>query len=123
MMKVIVIVCLVVFTLCGCGQGNTVKNGTEIQEGTTTGQLEEKVMLKDLLGCDETKVEKIEEKFKEITGKEIDNVENIPNDKKSYLIKVEADGEIYYLKITSKYLLREIREDKEDGKVLYQVVY
>lgn len=77
----------------------------------------------DLADENDEKLLRIEETFQEAIGKRIDNVENVPTDKKSYLVKVEADGEIYYLKITSKYFLSEIRADKEDGEVLYQVVY
>lgn len=130
-MKIIIfIMCFILLLLYGCGQEATVRytiqNNTKYQEEkmqVREDKLEEKAMIMELLNCDEEKAEKIEVTFQEVSGKRIDNVENVPTDKKSYLVKVEADGEIYYLKITSKYFLSEIRADKEDGEVLYQVVY
>lgn len=130
-MKIMIfIMCVILLLLCGCREEMTVtcttQNDTQYREEITQAgedKLEEKTMIMELLDCDEAKAEKIEETFQEVIGKQIDNVEKVPTDKKSYLVKAEADGEIYYLKITSTFFLREIRADIEDGEILYQVVY
>lgn len=80
-------------------------------------------MLIDLLECDEKHVDKIKKIFEKVTEKKIGYVEQIYNDKKSKIIKVEADDKYYYLEISPTNILEEIRMDDEDGEILYQVNY
>lgn len=97
--------------------GDTIETmeGNAMKEGTA--------MLMKLLNCDEKHAEDIETEFEDVTGAKIENAELMPTEKKTRLVKVQAQGKSYYLKINSVGMLTEIREDKVDGDILLQVIY
>lgn len=80
-------------------------------------------MLIELLGCDELHAKGIENTFQDATQMKMEDIELIPTTKKTKFLKVKAEDKVYYLKVSSLFLLIEIREDTEDGKVIFQVNY
>lgn len=80
--------------------------------------------LETILGCDSQHAEAIENTFGKCVNKEIRGVELVPSERKGNIVKVLVDdGEIYFLKISSIYFLREIRKDSQSGEIIYQVNY
>ncbi len=133
-----VLIINIAFGLCGCTQGSDMKKNTETEKMEATEVVDEMkleetmkvntmqegtVMLMKLLNCDEKQVGDIEMEFEDVTGAKIEDAELIPTEKKISLVKVQAQGKEYYLKINSVGMLIEIRADKTDGTVLFQVNY
>lgn len=79
--------------------------------------------LQEILKCDETKAARIADEFKEITGEEMEHVKEIPTEKNVKILEVSTPEKAYYLKVNSVNMLREIREDSVDGKLLMQIIY
>ena len=79
--------------------------------------------LQKLLQCDETHAVAIAKQFEKITGETLENAELIPTDKKSRILQVETANKVYYLKISSVNVLREIREDSMTGDPIFQIIY
>ena len=65
----------------------------------------------------------IAKQFEKITGETLENAELIPTDKKSRILQVETANKVYYLKISSVNVLREIREDSMTGDPIFQIIY
>lgn len=80
-------------------------------------------MLAELLECEEEKAEKITEIFRKATGGEIECAKLLPSEKKARLLKVKSGGTEYFLRVSSKNVLKEIREGEEKGTIRYQVNY
>ncbi len=80
--------------------------------------------LEQLLGCDNRKAEKIRDIFEEVVGESIKTMEMVPTDRKGFVVKVASEGgKLYFLKVTERAFLEEIRCDAIDGEIAYQVVY
>ena len=79
--------------------------------------------LQDLLNCDKEDADAIAELFTEVTGQVIEEAELVPNKKKTRLLRIYSGEKKYYLRITMRDQIQEIRSDTENGKIMYQVIY
>ena len=108
--------------LSGAGNQQTQEGPAQIMEnGGETMTLEEYIM--SLLDCTDTQAESIRTTFEKVTGRTIQTLGLVPTDTKSRTVEVLAGGSTYYMKVSSSGLLREIRQDSQTGKIIYQVVY
>lgn len=91
------------------------KEKTRFQEGNDS--------LQDLLNCDKEDADAIAELFTEVTGQVIKEAELVPNKKKTRLLRISSGEKNYFLRITMRNQIQEIRSDTKNGKLLYQVIY